>query len=62
MLAVFRVCKKKRVLREVRVLKASAVLVGTVYESDEKTSRKAVLKELAVTPTDQNRLVIRRTA
>ena len=53
--------KKKRVLWEVRVFKASAVLVGTIYAPDEKTARKAVLKELTVRAVDQNRLLIRRT-
>jgi hypothetical protein len=46
------VMRKKRVLWEVRVIKAS----------DEKTARKAALKELTVRPVDQSRLLIRRTA
>jgi hypothetical protein len=50
--------RKKRVLWEVRVLKASAVLVGTVYALDEKTA----LKELTVRPVNPNRLLIRLTA
>jgi hypothetical protein len=54
--------RKKRVLWEVRVLKASAVFIGTVYAPDEKTARKAALKELTVRPVDQNRLLIRRAA
>jgi len=54
--------RKKRVLWEVRVLKASAVLVGTVYAPDEKTARKAAFKELTVRRVDQNRLLIRRAA
>jgi len=54
--------RKKRVLWEVRVIKASAVFIGTVYAPDEKTARKAALKELTVRPVDRNRLLIRRTA
>jgi hypothetical protein len=54
--------RKKRLLWEVRILKASAVLLGTVYAPDEKTARKTALKELTVRPVDQNRLLIRRTA
>jgi hypothetical protein len=52
----FYVCgvRKKHVLWEVRGLKASAVLVWTVYAPDEKTARKAALKELTVRPVDQN--------
>ena len=50
--------RPKRVLWEIRVLKASAVLVRAVYAPDEKTA----LKELTVRPVDQNRLLIRRTA
>jgi hypothetical protein len=38
------------------------VLVGTVYALDEKTTRKAALRQLTVRPVDQNRLLIRRTA
>ena len=57
--------RKKRVLWEVRVMKASVasdVLVGTAYEPDEKTARKAAFKELTVRRVDQNRLLIRRAA
>jgi hypothetical protein len=53
---------QKRVLWEIRVLNASAVLVETAYAPDEKTACKTALKELAVRPVDQNRLLIRRTA
>jgi hypothetical protein len=43
-------------------MRASAVLLGAVYAHDEKTARKAALKELTVSPTVQNRLLIRRAA
>jgi hypothetical protein len=54
--------RKERVLWEVRLRRASAVLVGWVYALDEKTAREAALKALTVTPTVQNRLLIRRSA
>ena len=45
--------RKKRVLWEVRVMKASVasdVLVGTAYEPDEKTARKGPPRRRSTTP------------
>jgi hypothetical protein len=36
--------RKKRVLWEVRVLRASAVFIGSVYAPDEKTANIALLQ------------------
>jgi hypothetical protein len=53
--------QKKRTQWKVYRLKGSpAAFIGVVYAPDEKAALKAAIKEFAITPDQQDRLLIRR--
>ncbi len=53
--------QKKPIQWKVYRLTASpAAFVGIVHAPDEKAALKAAVKEFAITPQDQDRLLIRR--
>jgi hypothetical protein len=53
--------QKKPMQWDVYRLKGSpAAFIGIVYAADEKAALKAAIKEFAITPDQQDRLLIRR--